>query len=207
MNGINDIVTNITNMYLAFNKDLDAKLPEDVVFSLIPNRGRSKYLGWFAASRWTKGDNRLHEINIASDFLNRNVDDIAETLIHEMAHLKNSVEGIKDCTPTQYYNRAFKKQAEAFGLKVDKMRNKGYALTALNEKAQVIVDTYKKNILEGNNPFIIHRVSDVKPSRINPKKSVAIDRGLADEIMDKQGGKLSGAVDIILREWLLNNGD
>lgn len=205
MSGINEIITNINHMYQTFNKDLDAQLPEDVVFSLIPNRGKSKYLGWFAQSRWISNTETIHEINIAPDFLNRPVSEIAETLIHEMAHLKNNVLKIKDCTPTQYHNKAFKKQAEAFGLKVEKMKNKGYALTSVGDRAKEIIEDYKAKVLKGNNPFIIHRVSEIRPPTTSTKKSVAIDRNLADTIANLNENSLSKTVDQILRTWVSDN--
>jgi hypothetical protein len=205
MSSINDTITNINGMYNAFNTKLEADLPKDVVFTLIPNHNsRSKYLGWFFRSRWVKGTEVLHEINIAPDFLNRPVDQIAETLIHEMCHLKNFVAGIKDCTATQYHNKAFKKAAESFGLKVERMRNKGYAITSLDEKAKGIVEAYKTDVLKGDNPFVTHRVSEVKIPKVSTKKSVAIDQELAEDILKVQGGKLGGAVNHILRDWVNN---
>ena len=105
MNGINETITHLNTMYRVFNEKLDAQLPEDIVFTLIPNRSRSKFLGWFAQSRWVHNSNKIHEINFAADFLNRAVSDIAETMIHEMTHLKNCMLGIKDCNAQQYHNR------------------------------------------------------------------------------------------------------
>ena len=206
MSGINETITHIDSMYQFFNKELGAQLPEKVVFTLIPNRGRSRYLGWFFGNRWKQGEETIHEINIAPDFLNRTVDEIAETLIHEITHLKNNVLNIKDCLPNQYHNKAFKKQAEEFGLKVEKMKNKGYALTSLDERAKAIVEAYKIKVLNGNNPFIIHRVSEVKiTSKTTTKKSVAIDADLAEDVLKVNGGKLSKAVDEILRDWVASN--
>lgn len=204
MNKTSNIIAQIENMYNFFNRELDAKLPEDIVFSLIPNRGRANYYGWFARSRWVCSENRLHEINIASDYLNRSINDIAETLIHEMTHLKNAVNNIKDCTPTQYHNKNFKKQAEEFGLKVEKMRNRGYASTSLDEKAMRIVDAYKNNVLMGSNPFLLHRVTEISLGKINNKTMVSVDNDLAEDIRNITGLKLSRATSVILRDWVHN---
>ena len=193
-------------MYRFFNEKLEAGLPTDVVFTLIPNRGRSHYLGWLAPNRWETGTERFHEVNLTADHLNRDVDGIAETMIHEIVHLKNNIEGIKDCSVTQYHTRAFKTVAESFGLKVERMKNKGYALTSLGDDARKLVNTYKADILKGANPFVIHRVPEIKISKPNPKKSVQIDASVAETILTANGGKLSHNVDTILREWITNNG-
>jgi predicted SprT family Zn-dependent metalloprotease len=206
MMNVNDIITQLEDMYKFFNKELEAELPEDVVFSLIPNRGRSSYYGWFARSRWIHNNERLHEINIASDYLNRSVADIAETVIHEMAHLANHIKGIKDCTKTQYHNKHFKKQAEEFGLKVDKMRNKGFALTCLDEKGKEIVDKYSQEVLKGKNPFSIYRVTEKRQLLPSDKKQVGVDKPLAHQVLALSGDdSFTKAVDNILRDWVAQN--
>ena len=49
------------------------------------------------------------EINISAEHLARPPQDIAETLIHEMVHYANHLDGIRDCTVRQYHNLNFKK--------------------------------------------------------------------------------------------------
>ena len=85
MNKTSETDNHLSNMFTYFNKELGADLPEPV-FTLIPNRGRSTYYGWYWRSRWQKGEELISEINIAPDHLNRSVDEIAETLIHELSH-------------------------------------------------------------------------------------------------------------------------
>jgi hypothetical protein len=197
-----DTINHLEKMYSFVRAKLDKDLPADIIISLIPNRGRSSYYGWFAKERWIEGEDRIHEINIASDYLNRSVDDIMETVIHECAHLKNCTLGIKDCTPTQYHNKKFKTQAEKYGLAVEKIRNKGYAQTSLGEDAQAIVDTYKKEFLKGSNPFKVYRKAQKKSILPSDKKQVAVDKDLAEDIMETSDfGSFTAAVDHILREW------
>jgi SprT-like family len=166
-----------------FNKELDAGL-DTPVFTLIPNRGRQSYYGWYWEGRWKDGKKSLPEINITADTLKRSVEDICETLIHEMAHYKNSVNKILDCNINQYHNKMFKKQAEAFGLKVERMRNKGYALTSLDEKANNLVKKYKtKYCKDDKNPFHIYRVSEERVSVVKSnKRFIAVDKDLAEEV-------------------------
>ena len=164
-----------------FNKELDTNL-DTPVFTLIPNRGRQSYYGWFWQGRWKDGKKTLPEINITADTLKRSVEDICETLIHEMVHYKNNVEEIVDCNANQYHNKHFKKRAESFGLKVEKLRNRGYAKTALDEKAAALVKKYKQTHCKGDkNPFHVYRVSEDRVSIVkkNHKRFIAIDANLA----------------------------
>ena len=166
-----------------FNNELHAGL-DTPVFTLIPNRGRQSYYGWYWANRWKDGKKSLPEINITADTLKRTVEDVCETLIHEMAHYKNNVNDIEDCNRNQYHNKHFKKQAEAFGLKVERMRNKGYAKTSLDDKAMTLVKKYKsKYCKDDKNPFHVYRVTEERISAVKSnKRFIAVDRELAEEV-------------------------
>jgi hypothetical protein len=59
-------------------------------------------------------------------------EDLLSTLLHEVAHSLNHMNGIEDCSSNQYHNAKFKTQAEALGLKTEKSK-KGYAQTTLTE--------------------------------------------------------------------------
>lgn len=204
MNGINDTINHISDMYKFFNEKFEAKLPDDVVFTLIPNKStRGRYLGWFFRSRWNNNGVILHEINLTPDFLNRTTDEVAETIIHEITHLKNFTEKITDCNKQQYHNKHFKTRAESFGLKVERMKGKGYALTSLGERAKSIVEEYKTTILKGTNPFTIHRIPvETVPSKPKDTVSVAIKINLAEVVSNLSGEKLGTAVKNILKEWV-----
>jgi len=58
--------------------------------------------------------------------------DLLSTLLHEVAHSLNYMNGINDCSANQYHNGKFKAQAEALGLKTEKSK-KGYAQTSLTD--------------------------------------------------------------------------
>jgi len=70
----------------------------------------------------------------------RSPNDVLETLLHEMAHLKNAQNGVSDCTATQYHNKDFKKADETFGLTVSRMKGKGWATTALNQAGKDAIE-------------------------------------------------------------------
>lgn len=203
-NNITGVVTDhLVTAFEFFNNELGANLATPV-FTLIPNRGRQSYYGWYWANRWKDGKKTLPEINITADTLKRSVEDICETLIHEMAHYKNNVNKIEDCNANQYHNKHFKKQAEAFGLTVERMRNKGYALTKLGEKAHNLVKKYKNVVMKGDkNPFHSYRVSEERSIiKKSDKRFVAIDRGLASEAEDKYGDTIKNLVEALLRSYV-----
>ncbi len=188
-----------------FNEALEANL-DNPVFTLIPNRGRQSYYGWYWQGRWKDGKKTLPEINITADTLKRSIEDICETLIHEMVHYKNNAANIVDCNNNQYHNKAFKKQAEAFGLTVEKVKNKGYARTALGDKALALVKKYKaKHCKEDKNPFHAYRVGAESRTVIktSDKRFIAIDRALAaDAEAQYEGGTLRQLVEQLLQSYV-----
>jgi hypothetical protein len=200
-----EVTNHLVTAFEFFNKELGTNL--DVpVFTLIPNRGRQSYYGWYWQGRWKDGRKTLPEINITADTLKRDVEAICETLIHEMVHYKNNVEEIVDCNANQYHNKAFKKRAEEFGLKVEKVKHRGYARTSLDEKAANLVKKYKNSILKGEkNPFHAYRVSEERVSIVkkNNKRFIAIDATLAQEAEGRyEAGTLRELVEHLLQSYV-----
>ena len=108
--------------------------------------GRRTVLGWCSASeRWINEKKKVYEINIVAENLNRTKEGIIETLLHEVVHLYNSQHGVDDCNSQQYHNKHFKEVAEAHGLNVEKMKNRGFAYTTLNEEGKKFADSLDFN--------------------------------------------------------------
>lgn len=198
-----EVTDRLVEAFNFFNEELGCNL-DAPVFTLIPNRGRQSYYGWYWQGRWKDGKKSLPEINITADTLKRDVEDICNTLIHEMAHYKNNVEGIEDCNANQYHNKQFKKRAEEFGLTVERMKNKGYAITKLGEKANNLVKKYKNKFLKDDkNPFHAYRIGSERTviTKSN-KRFVAIDRGLAEEAESQGGDTIKNIVENLLRSYI-----
>ena len=69
---------------------------------------------------WNTGTEAAHEINLGAETLDRPVENTLATLLHEMVHLYNIKQGVKDCSRgNAYHNRKFKVEAEKRGLKID----------------------------------------------------------------------------------------
>lgn len=121
-----------------FNNELaEGKLKEPII--TIASSGRKAAYGWHLKDGWKTAGADMTELNVCAEFLDREFDEVLETLIHEMAHLKNSQAGIKDCNAVQYHNKFFKVAAESLGLVVEKMHQKGFARTSLGERATASV--------------------------------------------------------------------
>jgi len=105
-----------------------------------PVRGMN-VLGHFAPLRWRgkrSSDDRLHEVLVVAEHLDRGAEDVLDTLLHEAAHAVNHERGVKDCSRSQYHNKSFRQTAEALGLTVRQVPHYGHAHTTLpDETAQL----------------------------------------------------------------------
>ena len=129
----------IEELYRAFDffnaRFANDKLPKVII--TIQEAGRRNAYGWFGKSFWKDDicEQGVCEINLSAEYMGRDPTSILETLLHEMAHLDNAMNDIRDCTSGQYHNKKFKTAAEKYGLIVKRMGNKGWAHTQLGEEA------------------------------------------------------------------------
>ena len=80
---------------------------------------------------WVSKIGATHEINIGAGTLSRPIEEVAATLLHEMVHYFNYVQGIQDCSRgNTYHNKRFKEAAEAHGLIVQHSDKYGWSHTA-----------------------------------------------------------------------------
>lgn len=109
----------LEKMFRALNtRFFDGKLPEPVI-TLKKTPGAYGHIT--CGKTWTAGTEQRHEINIST-----------ATLLHEMCHLYNIVNGIKDTSGggNSYHNKLFKRTAEAHGLMVDHSKQYGWTITS-----------------------------------------------------------------------------
>ena len=81
---------------------------------------------------WQNGGESFNEIAFNLEHFATG-EQLLSTLLHEVAHSLNHMNGISDCSSNQYHNAKFKSQAEALGLKTIEIKGKGYASTELTE--------------------------------------------------------------------------
>ena len=106
-----------------------------------------KAYGHFSLSEdtWVSKLGGTHEINIGAGTLARPIEEVCATMLHEMIHLYNYVNGVQDCSRgSTYHNRRFKTAAESHGLAVEHSDKYGFAHTSPTEE---LLDFVIKNQL------------------------------------------------------------
>lgn len=108
---------------------------------------RAKAYGWCSLKKvWVENEQEKYEITITAEFLNRPYEEICGTMLHEMVHLYNIQNEIKDNSNNGiYHNKKFKESAETFGLVVDKSEKYGWAITKLNQQSIDLVNKFDIN--------------------------------------------------------------
>ena len=122
----------LKRIYEMINKDwFNSELP-DVTISIMERAGT---YGSFSLSKlWIKGTVQQHEINIAAGGLNRPIENIVATIVHEACHLYCYINGIQDTSNQNvYHNRKFKEVGEQHGLIINKHSRYGWTLTEPSE--------------------------------------------------------------------------
>ena len=65
------------------------------------------------AKTWKRKDEDRHELNLGAETLNRPIEEVVATIMHEMVHLYNIANGVQDCSRGgTYHNKRFRDEAE-----------------------------------------------------------------------------------------------
>ena len=109
----------------------DNELPEPI----ITIQSTPRAYGHLTLSEvWTAGENKRHELNIGAGTLDRPIENVVATLLHEMVHLYNVTNGIKDTSRGgTYHNKRFKAAAEARDLIISYDSRIGWSVTQPGE--------------------------------------------------------------------------
>ena len=109
---------------------------------------------------WVSKLGGTHEINIGAGTLARPIEDVCATLLHEMIHYYNYVNGIQDCSRgNTYHNKAFRQAAEARGLCVERSDQYGWSHTSPSERLiDFVIENNLSDILLNRNEFCGLRV-------------------------------------------------
>ena len=110
---------------------------------------------------WISKNGASHEINIGAGTLARPIEEVAATLLHEMVHYSNYVNGVQDCSRGgTYHNKRFKASAESHGLIVNHSDRYGWAHTEPGEALLDFVLEYGlTDILINRNEAIGYRIT------------------------------------------------
>lgn len=96
----------------------DIRVREPDLPALVPllAPGRDRW-GHFAALRWSRGGESLHELMLAGELLALTAPAVMETLLHEAAHALAHARGIRDTSRQgRYHNEKFSVLAGSLGL-------------------------------------------------------------------------------------------
>lgn len=110
------------------------------------NKSKKATLGWCTVNRvWkAKDEQDYYEITLCAEYLNRPIEEIVATMLHEMVHLHNLIKEVKDCSNNNvYHNKKFKQTAEEKGLIVEKEQTVGWGVTKLSDKTKEIIKELK----------------------------------------------------------------
>lgn len=104
---------------------------------------------------WVSVTGSTHEINIGAGTLARPIEHVAATLLHEMVHYSNYVNGVQDCSRgNTYHNKRFKAAAESHGLHVEHDAKYGWTITSPNEELlNFILENDLSDILINRNEY------------------------------------------------------
>ncbi len=84
---------------------------------------------------WTSGDAHRRELNIGAGTLNRPIEETVATILHEMCHLYNLQNGIRDCSRGgAYHNKTFRDTATARDLQIDHHPTYGWTITTPTDR-------------------------------------------------------------------------
>ena len=161
-----ETITWLSKLYNYMNDTLfKSELKRPVITVQADEKDRA--YGWFTLRRvWKDGaeDEGEFEINMSAQYLNRPVNQIASTLIHEMCHQFAQAHNVQDCSRSgTYHNKLFKKFAEEHGLSVEKVERSGWSRTTLTDETAELLGFF----LEKFPPTLIYREQLNKGIRVN----------------------------------------
>lgn len=136
-----------------------ADVPEVVVTIGSGSEARGLRLGHFAADRWMRGDEAMHELFVGGEGLARGGAAVLATLIHEAAHGAAQTRGIQDTSRQgRYHNAKFKQIAEEFGLHIEHDKSIGWSTTHLPDETGT---SYAREIAALDRAITAHRRAEV----------------------------------------------
>lgn len=184
MNVVGKALEELYRIFGIINEDLfESVLPEPVI-TIQKTRGAT--LGHFTVDKVWRNKNNIKDNKISVDdtddeayyemnidprwFCTRTVEEVVETMIHEMCHYYNKVNGIKDCSGN-VHNKKFKSLAEKVGLVVEKGKSVGWGYTSLSPS---LLEYIKTDVRPDAEAFEYFRAGIVKPIKLKTKKTVFV---------------------------------
>lgn len=84
---------------------------------------------------WKSKDSFRYELNIGAGTLDRPIESVVSTLLHEMVHIYNLMHDIQDCSRgNTYHNKKFRDKAVEVGLVIERDDRIGWSITSPSEE-------------------------------------------------------------------------
>lgn len=84
---------------------------------------------------WKRKESNAYELNIGAGTLDRPIENVVSTLLHEMVHIYHLMNNIQDCSRgNTYHNKKFKEKAESVGLHIEYDSRIGWSITSPTEE-------------------------------------------------------------------------
>lgn len=123
----------LEKMFRALNRDSFGGELEEPIITIQSTPGAYGHVT--VGKTWKRKDDWRHELNMAADWLERPIEEVTATLIHEMVHLYNIKKGIQDCSRGgTYHNKKFKEEAEKHMISIEKHEKYGWTITKPTEE-------------------------------------------------------------------------
>ena len=130
----------LEKIFRAVNADSFAGVIEEPVISIMSTPGAYGHVT--VGKVWKRKGEDRHELNIAAEWLERPIENVVATMIHEMVHLYNIQMGVQDTSRgCSYHNKKFKEEAEKHMLHIEKDEKYGWTITSpTDELLEYIMD-------------------------------------------------------------------
>jgi hypothetical protein len=89
------------------------------LIAYIATKAQKNCYGYFQPDAYTLHGRAVHQVTLCLETFREGIEQIVETIIHEVGHAHNRLAGIRDCN-ANIHNLRFKDTAEQFGLIVEK---------------------------------------------------------------------------------------
>jgi len=145
---LKELTKEIERLFDYFNKKLyEGKLDKPVITIQSGVKNKSRNDGWFSSNIWQAEKKNIHEINLSAEIIStrtqKKIPEIACTLLHEMVHLSNFQNKIKDVSANGVHlKKTFGALAEKKGLQVEYIN--GFPKVITPDLSKDGIDLYNK---------------------------------------------------------------
>lgn len=141
---ISEITAFLENAYSVLNEHYFSGILPPVVITI---QSSPKSYGHYTKFDAWQGDKGYREINLGAENLDRPIQCVIATLIHEMVHHFCDLQGIQDCSRGGvYHNKRFREQAERRDLQIEYDPRIGFSIT---KPTYALVDFIEEQGWEG----------------------------------------------------------